>query len=193
MNQFFVLCVFAFAFAPTFEARGLFQSLTGSVKPGKCPEPTRLPQPFELKQFLGTWYEIKSTKPVFEKDLRCVQANYQLDSATGNVVVNNSGVYVSNNTIFTVGTAKTTKQDNVLSVKFLPYSPAAQYWVVDTDYKGYALVVSCNNVFGLFNFRDVWVLSRNPTLEDATVKNLVAKLDSVGIKDTQLFDTLQNC
>ncbi|XP_015785531.1 apolipoprotein D [Tetranychus urticae] len=194
MKQFVILCVFAFSFVPAFEAAGLFQldSIKTSFLPGRCPEPARLPQPLDFARYLGEWYEIKSTKPIFENGLRCIKANYFVDTYPV-IFVNNSGVDLANNTIFSLGAAAPTQQDNVLEVKFFKYSPYAQYWVVDTDYDNYALVVSCNNIFPFFNPRDAWILSRKPTLDDDTVKNLVAKLDSVGIKDTEFLDTVQNC
>uniref|UniRef100_T1L180 Lipocalin/cytosolic fatty-acid binding domain-containing protein n=1 Tax=Tetranychus urticae TaxID=32264 RepID=T1L180_TETUR len=70
---------------------------------------------------------------------------------------------------------------------------SAQYWIVDTDYNNYALVVSYNDVLGPLNSRDVWILSRKPTLEDNIVANLVTKLDSVGINGVKLGDIIQNC
>ncbi|XP_025018055.1 apolipoprotein D-like [Tetranychus urticae] len=73
------------------------------------------------------------------------------------------------------------------------YFLTTQYWVVDTDYNNYALVVSCNDVLDLLNCRDVWILSRKTTLDDNIVKNLVPKLDSGGIHDIKLVDMVQNC
>uniref|UniRef100_T1L168 Lipocalin/cytosolic fatty-acid binding domain-containing protein n=1 Tax=Tetranychus urticae TaxID=32264 RepID=T1L168_TETUR len=168
MKQFFALCVFAFSFASVFaiECQECNRSVKTSIQPGNCPEPNRLPQPFDLNQYLGIWYVLKSTKPYFEDGLRCLQADYKFDTTTGTFVTNSTAAF---------------------------YFLTTQYWVVDTDYNNYALVVSCNDVLDLLNSRDVWILSRKPTLEDNIVKNLVDKLDSVEIHDIKLVEMVQNC
>ena len=217
MKQFFILCVFAFASASAFVIPSLtldplqqikriapeIFNLTGlkvdlddiksSISPGKCPEATELPEPFKLNSFLGTWYEIKRTGQIFESGLRCVQANYKLDQAAGNVIVNNSGVNPKGKPVATIGTATTTDKSNVFAVKFFPLSPSAQYWVVDTDYTGYSLVVSCNNVFGFFNINDAWILSRKPSLENEIIQKLEAKVIELGFTKLRFTDTPQDC
>ncbi|XP_015785530.1 apolipoprotein D-like [Tetranychus urticae] len=197
MKQFFVLCVFTISFAAAFDAADLLQhdSSRKSIKPVDCPELTRLRQPFDLKKYLGAWYEIKSTKPIFENGLRCVKTIYGMDNFQI-VFVNNSAVDLANNALFSLGVAS--HLENALSVHTffsngLSDSPYSQYWVVDTDYDNYALVVSCNAVAPLFTIRDAWILSRKPTLDDDIVKNLVAKLPSFGYEDVELLDTAQNC
>ncbi|XP_015783355.1 apolipoprotein D-like [Tetranychus urticae] len=191
MKQFFVLCVFSLSFAPVFETRDLSQhnAIRTFIAPAGCPEPTRLPQPFDLAKYLGDWYEIKSTGPIFEYGLRCTQFNYKLDNATGNIAVNETGVIFSGQKFSSLGVAVPSAQDNVYSIKFPNYATYGQYWVVDTDYTNYALVVSCYTAFS----HDVWILSRKPTLDDGIVEKLVAKLDSVGIHNTKLSETIQNC
>ncbi|XP_015792805.1 apolipoprotein D [Tetranychus urticae] len=198
MKQFLALCVFAFSFALVF-ATGCEEckkSVKTSIQPGKCPEPNRLPQPFDLNQYLGTWYEIKSTKPYFEDGQRCIKADYKFETTTGIFVTNSTGLDSVNNEVERVQFAKSYDQDNVFTAKaFLGsgYYLTTQYWVVDTDYNNYALVVSCNDVLGQFNFRDVWILSRKPTLDDNIVANLVAELDTVGLHGIVLGDIIQNC
>ncbi|XP_053208366.1 apolipoprotein D-like [Panonychus citri] len=166
-----------------------------SVTPGKCPETKSLAEPFKINEFLGTWYEIERTNLIFEKGQRCVQANYKLEQSTGNVVVNNSGINNQDKSVFNVGTGKPTDKDNVLAVKFFPLSPAAQYWVVDTDYTNYALIVSCNDILGLFNINDAWILSRQSTLPADTIDKLKSELQSLGLSQlpSRFMTTQQNC
>ncbi|XP_015788922.1 apolipoprotein D isoform X1 [Tetranychus urticae] len=159
---------------------------------GRCPQTTEIKGGFNLTQYLGKWYEIKRTGLVFEFGQRCVKAEYKLDS-DGNVAVNNSGVNLVNFEIYSLGTAKPGTQSNVFAVTFFPLSPAAQYWVVDTDYETYSLVVSCNDVLGLFNVKDAWILSRKPKLDEDIVNRLVGKLDTLGIPSFLLSSTTQNC
>ncbi|XP_015792802.1 apolipoprotein D [Tetranychus urticae] len=198
MKQFLSLCVFAISFALVFSTgcEECSKLVKTSLQPGNCPEPNRLPQPFDIKQYLGTWYQIKSTKPYFEDGQRCIKADYKFEATIGIFVTNSTGLDSVNNEVERVQFAKSYDQDNVFTAKaFLGsgYYLTTQYWVVDTDYNNYALVVSCNNLLGLDNSRDVWILSRKPTLDDNIVANLVAELDTVGLHGIVLGDIIQNC
>ena len=69
----------------------------------------------------------------------------------------------------------------------------APYWIVDTDYDNYSLVWSCTDIVVL-NFDFAWILSRKPTLDDATVEKLKQKLASFGVKTDGFMNTDQtNC
>ncbi|XP_015788931.1 apolipoprotein D-like [Tetranychus urticae] len=169
-----------------------YPQLGSSLSPGRCPQTTEIEGGFNLTQYLGKWYEIKRTGLVFEFGQRCVKAEYKLDS-DGNVAVNNSGVNLVNFEVYSVGTAKPGTQSNVFAVTFFPLSPSSQYWIVDTDYETYSLVVSCNDVLGLFNLKDAWILSRKPKLDEEIVKRLVDKLGKLGVPSSLLSTTTQNC
>ncbi|XP_025018076.1 uncharacterized protein LOC107369238 [Tetranychus urticae] len=120
MKQFFALCVFAFSFASVFaiECQECNRSVKTSIQPGNCPEPNRLPQPFDLNQYLGIWYVLKSTKPYFEDGLRCLQADYKFDTTTGTFVTNSTGFDIFNETVSRVQFAKSYVQDNVFTAKY---------------------------------------------------------------------------
>jgi len=53
-----------------------------------------------------------------------------------------------------------------LQVHF-PFTPAGDYWLLDTDYTGYAIVYTCSDVLGLFKSEFAWLLTRekNPSEE----------------------------
>ncbi|XP_015782939.1 apolipoprotein D-like [Tetranychus urticae] len=137
-------------------------------------------------------YAIKRTDLIFELSQRCVKTEYTVDS-NGNVAVNNTGVALINSQVSVVGTAKPGTQSNVFAVSFFQFSPSAQYWIVDTDYDTYSLVVSCNDVLGLFNLKNAWILSRKPNLDSDIVDKLVAKLKAIGVETDKLTKTAQDC
>ncbi|XP_025015913.1 apolipoprotein D isoform X2 [Tetranychus urticae] len=159
---------------------------------GRCPQTTEIKGGFNLTQYLGKWYEIKRTDLIFELGLRCVKTEYTVES-NGNVAVNNTGVSLINTQVSVVGTAKPGTQSNVFAVSFFQFSPSAQYWIVDTDYETYSLVVSCNDVLGLFNLKNAWILSRKPNLDSDIVDQLVAKLKAIGVETDKLTTTAQDC
>ena len=51
------------------------------------------------------------------------------------------------------------------AVKFYWYTPAGDYRVVDTDYTSYSIVYSCKDYFGAVRAENLWILSRNQTLD----------------------------
>ncbi|CAL1547349.1 unnamed protein product, partial [Lymnaea stagnalis] len=59
--------------------------------------------------------------------------------------------------------------------------PAAEYRVVETDYKTYSLVYSCTLFAGLFRTEFAWILSRTTSLDGALVTRLEQKLASYNV------------
>ena len=57
-----------------------------------------------------------------------------------------------------------------LKVHF-PYSPAGDYWLLDTDYENFASVYACTDIFGLLKIEFAWVLVRDPTNVTSEVMN----------------------
>ena len=52
------------------------------------------------------------------------------------------------------------------TVKFKWYMPDGDYRVLDTDYKNYAVVYSCTDIFGVAKVEMAWILSREQVLEE---------------------------
>jgi apolipoprotein D and lipocalin family protein len=53
------------------------------------------------------------------------------------------------------------------------------YIVVDTDYKSYSLVYSCTTKYGFLRTEVAWILSRERTLDKATVDKLLVKIKEI--------------
>nr|AYV89107.1 hypothetical protein LOTGIDRAFT_197767 isoform X1 [Tetranychus truncatus] len=157
-----------------------------------CPQPVEIDGGLNLDRYLGKWYEIKRTNSLYEFDERCVITEYKLDS-NDNVFVNISGIKEDNTDVWWGGSAEKGSLSNVFNATFIFYSPIAQYWIVDTDYDTYSLVVSCNNVNDLLYVKNAWILSRKPKLESDIVDSLVAKLETIGVGSANLRTTTQDC
>ncbi|CAH2050035.1 unnamed protein product, partial [Iphiclides podalirius] len=132
------------------------------VFPGKCPEVEAMTN-FDVKRYLGRWYEAEKYFAFFELGGRCITADYgekddvitvkntQINDYTGKVnKIKGYAVPESE-----IGEAK-------LSVYFpqMPINIAAPYWVVDTDYDSYSVVWGCFEFGKLFHTRNAWILTR---------------------------------
>lgn len=70
--------------------------------------------------------------------------------------------------------------------------PAAPYWVIGTDYQNYAVVFSCADFGGLFNTRNVWILTRERHPPQNVIQTAYDVLDSKGITRSFLTKTDQS-
>lgn len=157
---------------------------------GKSCKSVNTVNPFDVKQYLGNWYEISKFNLTFEDGQKCVEANYQLKD-NGHVRVDNKG-YLANNQLKEAigeGFIPDENQPGRLKVRFSDLSPYADYWILKTDYDSYSLVYSCTNVIiGKVEF--AWVLSRNRTLDQSVFKMLYQEIAGYDV-DTSKF-TVEN-
>lgn len=141
----------------------------------------------DLNQYLGLWYEVASTKPIFQRDCVCVTANYDLQD-DGLVSVTNSCRKFSpdGELEITEGEASPTRNPAKFNVAFgglqLPFS---NYWVVDLapDYS-YAVVSTALRT-------PIWVLSRTPELDPFLLEDIYADLADRGFRVSAITPTLQ--
>ena len=52
----------------------------------------------------------------------------------------------------------------------------ANYNVLDTDYETYSIVYSCESYMNMASFDLLWILAREPHLDDATMLTIVDKI-----------------
>jgi len=141
----------------------------------------------DLNQYLGTWYEVASTKPVFQRDCVCVTAEYGLTEAGNVSVVNACRKFSPEGTLDLVeGEATATRDPAKFNVSFGGFSlPFSNYWVVDLapDYS-YAVVSTA--------FRNpIWVLSRTPELDPFLLEDIYSGLADRGFNVKSISPTLQ--
>ncbi|XP_005098523.1 apolipoprotein D-like [Aplysia californica] len=145
-------------------------SRSASIHLGKCPDVP--PQStLDAAKYLGVWYEMERFPTVFERG-NCISANYSLKS-NGRIAVDNR--YILNGKEHTILGEAYPEDENsteaILSVQF-PFSPKAEYKIVETDYSSYSLVFSCASIADIFNTQFAWILSRTRTLDKAVVSRL---------------------
>ena len=134
---------------------------------------------FELKQYLGKWFEIARIKNAFEPNMTNVTAYYELDD-NNNIKIVNEGY--NNSILFQiVGIGKTTNKNNILHVSFFN-NIFSDYKIlyVDEEYQ-YAIVGGKTADY-------LWILSRTPQLDEDIIKQLleIAKENNYNINKISL-------
>ncbi len=95
----------------------------------------------------------------------CNTANYSLRE-DGDVRVRNDELATKTET-WGGGTGKAwikepEKEEGRLMVKFVPFIPAGEYQILDTDYKNYSVVYTCETMPGVpYKTEYVWILTRD--------------------------------
>ncbi|ODM90726.1 Apolipoprotein D [Orchesella cincta] len=163
---------------------------------GGCPT-KRVVEDFDASAYLGRWYEIEKYYAVFEADGKCIQAYYS-DAGNGTIGVMNTQINRKTRRMKSIqGVARFTGSESTakFGVRFptVPFVADAPYWVLDTDYKNYSIVWSCND-FAVANFQIVWVLAREREPSPEIRDTIREKMDQFGIRRDLLQKTDQtNC
>lgn len=137
-------------------------------------KPLETVQSVDLKQYLGTWYEIYRLPNWFEDDeCRTVTANYSLRD-DGNIRVLNT-CYQADKAKVADGIAKIadTKTNAKLEVSFFrPFY--GDYWILDLapDYSWVLVGEKSGKYF--------WILARKPQLDPTLEKTLIDKAKNLG-------------
>ena len=141
-------------------------------------------QNVSLSQYAGLWYDYAHIPFYWESNCYCIEA-YYAPQADGGISVNNTCVKdsVNGKLTFNLGSAyQAGNETSQLVVGFFNLF-AAPYWILEVpeDYS-YALVGSPALDY-------LWILSRTPTLNNATYTRLVAKAQGLGFPTNTLVFT----
>merc|ERR1712154_181030 len=158
----------------TFAAALGLMAMEASAAPRlrRCPRDYSPMESLDLDRYLGTWYEIQ---------LGCDIAEYTAnDDCT--ITVKNSGHRPIQGWSSVEGSAVLADSgDASLIVSFSGNTPSpsdeANYTVLDTDYETYSIVYSCGNIAGLASFDFLWILAREPQLDDQKMLELIGKIE----------------
>lgn len=149
---------------------------------GRCPA-VRVQPTFDVRKYMGAWYENRRFFAIFELNAKCAHANYTL--APNATVVD----------VLNMGVSKLTGRPNIargkayqydpadpakLRVKFKKYIPAGDYWVLGTDYTSYAAVFSCTDLT-FFNAQIAWILTRSPRPTHKTLAQAYRVFEANGV------------
>ncbi|WP_299360582.1 lipocalin family protein [uncultured Paracoccus sp.] len=121
---------------------------------------------FDITRYLGRWYEIARLDHRFERDMTHVTARYDLNPDGSVQVVNrgrrNGRWKEARATARSLGDPATAS----LAVSFFPGFPGGYHvFELDADYR-WAMISGPNRGY-------LWILSRDPTMNEATYQRLV--------------------
>src|SRR5579871_4084205 len=151
-------------------------------------EPLETTRHVDLTRYLGKWFEIARLPLVWEnKCASDVTATYT-SLSDGKIGVLNSCRKSDGKITQSKGTAKLASRNDSSNAKlkvtfFWPFS--GDYWILDLDpnYR-WALV-------GNPSRKNLWILSRTPSLDRETIDMLLAKGASLGFDTTKIIMTKQ--
>lgn len=138
---------------------------------------------FELKRYLGIWYEIARLDHSFERGLVKVYAVYSLREDGGVRVVNRGYDPLKNQWKEAVGKAYFTGDPwkGELKVSFFgPFYGA--YNIIELDRENYAYALVCGP-----DRSYLWILARTPAPDKKSVEKLVLKAASLGFNTAGLI------
>ena len=143
----------------------------------------------DLSKYGGTWYEIARLPNSFEKGLVCVSATYRV-KADGYVEVVNRGRPESDTSrekdIKGMARVPDPLEPGRLEVSFFrPFWGDYRIIDLDPDYR-YALV-------GTINRRYLWILAREPAIDETVYSRLVSRGRETGFNVDMLYRTPQKC
>jgi len=141
------------------------------VSPGSCPA-HQTQMPFNPGQFISkSWFQIRRYPSPFEEGTEC--STLDIVSSRSGISFNFRGVNSTDRSL-TKAPGKAFFDYGQLSKLILEmpiesWNSSAtifHFWVISTDYKNYALVWSCDALCDEFKREQLWLLSREPTLND---------------------------
>lgn len=157
----------------------IFLLLTGCVG---IPEGIEPVQNFEIKRYLGTWYEVARLDHSFERGLQQVTAEYQPSNDGGIQVINRGFDTASQAWNETEGKAYFVDDNTTGHLKVSFFGPFYSSYVIfglGEDY-GYSLVTGSNRSY-------LWLLSRTPTLDPALQDALIQGVSDLGFAAQDLI------
>ncbi len=153
----------------------------------KLPPLRTVPQ-VDLRRYLGTWYEIATIPQRFQKGCTAVTATYSLRPDGDIRVVNacRQGSLDGKPKSITGKAWVVDKNSNAkLKVRFFwPFS--GDYWIIELDTLRYQY-----SVVGHPNRQYLWILCRQPRMEEGLYRDLLARIAAHGFDLSRIMLTPQ--
>ena len=157
--------------------------LTGCVNAPKDIKPV---ENFDLKSYLGTWYEIARLDHSFERGMEQITATYSMRKDGGVMVINRG--YKTDDAKWSqaVGKAYFVKEPDIGFLKVSFFGPFyGSYIIFDLDYDKYSLISGPDHSY-------LWILSRTPDLDQKTKEKLIEKAQKAGFDTSKLIFVKQS-
>ncbi|MEN8839433.1 MAG: lipocalin family protein [Flavobacteriales bacterium] len=142
----------------------------------------------ELTKYSGEWYEIARLPNTFEKNLKCVTANYSLKD-NGGILVTNKGYNTKKEKWEEAnGNAKIPNLEKPGEIRVSFFRPFyGDYYIIELDpMYNHVLVGSPSREY-------LWILSRTKELSPEIYQNYINIAQSKGFDISSLHKTVQDC
>lgn len=138
---------------------------------------------FEVHRYLGIWYEIARLDHSFERGLERVTAEYSLQDDGGIKVVNRGFDPEKNQWKEIVGKAYFIDDSSIGRLKVSFWGPFySSYNIIDLDKRKYSYSVVCGPKKSY-----LWILAREPNMEESLKSELIGKAKSLGFETDKLI------
>eukprot|EP01012_Entosiphon_sulcatum_P041864 TRINITY_DN55769_c0_g1_i1.p1 TRINITY_DN55769_c0_g1~~TRINITY_DN55769_c0_g1_i1.p1 ORF type:complete len:189 (-),score=24.89 TRINITY_DN55769_c0_g1_i1:70-636(-) len=162
----------------------LFAVLSVVALGSTCPKNVTACSSLDVAKYGGRWYEqIRSLVFPWDYDCYCTTATYTLDTSGKFVHVDNrcnKGGPAGNSSGAEGKAYQDPKAPCKLGVQFPGAPSRGPYWILETDYVTYSIVVSCLPADSNLHESDIWILGRQPQLPADLKASLIQKLEGWG-------------
>ncbi|SEK17832.1 lipocalin family protein [Parapedobacter koreensis] len=137
---------------------------------------------FEVRRYLGKWYEVARLDHKQERNLNNVTAEYRFNEY-GTISVFNSGYnYIDRKWESATGKAKFSGDSSVGALKVSFFGPFYSGYYVIALGEGYQYALVAGD-----NLKYLWILSRTTTIPDSVRKDYLQKAGQIGYDTSQLI------
>jgi apolipoprotein D and lipocalin family protein len=165
----------------------LFFALLLTAVPACHEAPLDVVEAVDLQRFQGEWYEIAKLPRVTQADCTGTTARYEMKS-DGDLVVTNAcrlgNLAGTRRQVVAAARVPNPAVPAKLSVEFGGFF--GDYWIIDLDRDAYRYAV-----VGHPTRQYLWILSRTPTMDKATLDPILARAAQKGFDVTRLEYTKQ--
>lgn len=138
---------------------------------------------FNVRRYLGKWYEIARLDHSFERGLTRVTAEYALRDDGGLKVTNRGYSAKENRWKEAVGKAYFVEEPNKGFLKVSFFGPFyGSYIIIDLDKDNYQYSLVCGP-----DRSYLWILSRTPAMQTEVKKRLISKAAALGFDTSSLI------
>jgi apolipoprotein D and lipocalin family protein len=149
----------------------------------KLPDNVKAVDGFEAGRYLGSWYEIARLDHSFERGLSNVSATYELRPDGGVRVLNKGFNKKSGKWEQAEGKAYFVTEPGTGRLKVSFFGPFyGAYNIIDLDKVNYSYSMVCGP-----NRSYLWILSRNPKLDQTTLGKLIENAKNLGFETDRLI------
>ncbi|RXJ69517.1 hypothetical protein CRV08_02095 [Halarcobacter ebronensis] len=123
--------------------------------------------------FSGLWYEIARTYNSFEKNCVAATVEYKLEKNNNYSVTNRCFEHeIDGKLIVYNGTVQALEKDNMAKIK------STYFWIFSKNYQIIYLDDYQTAVMGDKNMENVWIMNREPFLDEKKLKDILAMLEN---------------